>query len=144
MSEEKKKSRTAHLKKIKPGQVLNPLGGKLHDPIKRLYRRLTKEELAEVGSIIIEGNVDRLKEKSKDPNLSILQAWMLSIAIKGINEGDSHRFDTLLNRIVGRPQAYIELTGADGGPIQFGKLSDEELKAEIKRLEKANKISEDE
>ncbi len=131
---------------FKKGQSGNPLGGKLADPEMRAIKRLTKQEIAEIGSLLLKRNIAGLQKivaNAKDPESkhSALKVWMATICIKGMQSGDAHKLDVLLNRLVGKVTENIQLTGADGGPIQSltAAMTKEERIAEIERLRKARK-----
>lgn len=129
---------------FKPGQSGNPLGAKLHDPVMRAIKRLTRAEVAEIGALIVSKNISKLKEivedakGNDDSKHSALKVWIATIAIKGISKGDAHALDVLLNRLVGKVKDEIELTGKEGGPIRslVGSMTKEERLAELRRLRK--------
>jgi hypothetical protein len=116
----------------------NPLGGKLHNPELRAIKRLTAVELAEIGSMIVKGNLKELQAVSKDPNVSVIKAMCASVAIKIISKGDSHALDVFLNRLIGKTPDKIQLSGVDGGPMKtlYDQMTHEERVSEAERLRK--------
>jgi hypothetical protein len=107
-----------NLKPVKPGQVLNPLGGKAHNPELRRLRTLTREELAEVGGLIVSQDIQALEAVAKaKTGFSAVQVWFATVALDAIKNGTTGSMSVLLDRIVGRVAEKIELTGADGGPL---------------------------
>jgi hypothetical protein len=57
---------------------------------------------------------------------------LVDVAEKGVSESARVTAATaLLDRAYGRPRQSHEHTGADGGPIEYANLSDEELEARI-------------
>lgn len=106
----------ANLVKVKKGQVLNPEGGRSHDPQIRAIKRLTQQELAEVGALVVKGSIAELQKISKDPNASALKCMIAAVAHRTITRGDPTALDKLLDRLVGKVKEQIEVTGADGGP----------------------------
>lgn len=50
---------------------------------------------------------------------------------------DRNAIEYLINRVMGKPTEPIELTGADGAPIEMSirKLTDDELDAELEQTE---------
>lgn len=132
---------------FKKGQSGNPLGGKLHNPELRAIKRLSRAEVAEIGTLIVSKNVTKLQAivkdslKNPDSKHSALKAWMARIAIRGMAKGDAHAMDVLLNRLIGKVKDEIELTGKEGGPIRqlVGQMTSEERKAELLRLRKMRK-----
>lgn len=98
---------------FQPGQSGNPLGRKLENKDMKTLRHLTHAEIANVGKMVINGNVEEIQRMAKDPNSTGLQVWMCTIALKGINDGDMTKLDGLLNRIVGKTKTEIILTPAE-------------------------------
>ncbi len=104
--------------RFKKGVSGNPEGGRKHDPELRKLRNLTKEEMVEIGSLIVKGDIaelERLKNAIKKvakgelaPKVPVLQAMMASVALKTIATGDANALDILLNRLVGRVPANPE------------------------------------
>lgn len=129
---------------FKKGQSGNPLGARLHNPELRAIKRLTRAEVAEIGTLIVSKNITKLKaivkdaQKNPDSAHSALKVWIAMVALKGMTKGDAHAMDVLLNRLVGKVKDEIELTGKEGGPIRqlVGQMTPEERKAELNRLKK--------
>lgn len=94
--------------KFKKGKSGNPLGGKLHKPELRAIKRLTEDELVEIGSMIVKGSIEELQRVGKDKNCSAIKAMMAAVAVKAINKGDHMALDALLNRIVGKVKDRVE------------------------------------
>jgi hypothetical protein len=114
--------------KFKKGQSGNPLGGKLHNKDLKAIRHMTQDDVAKVGQLIVEGDVETLKIISEDPTSTVLQVWMAKVALRAILEGNAAPLDTLLNRIVGKPKDQLHLTG------ELSSVSDEELIKRAKQL----------
>lgn len=100
-------------KQFKKGKSGNPLGGKLHDSEMRMLKKLTKEELKEVGNLVLMNNVDELRKIGRDPNASALKTMLASVCVRVISKGDMQAFDTLLNRLIGKVKDEIEHTGSN-------------------------------
>lgn len=118
---------------IKPGEIRNPLGGGSHNPDMKEVRRLTKEQVAEIGTLILTGNLEKLQSIKDEKSASVLKIWFASVAIKAISRGDAHSLSVILDRIVGKVKDQLELTGKDGGPIQ--SVSEAQVKAAIEKAE---------
>lgn len=99
-------------RKFQKGQVNNPLGAGAHNPEVRLIKKLTNDEIAELGSIIVTGNVDALSEVRNSKTASALQVLMASVIQKAILRGDMAAANALLDRIVGRVKEQVESTGS--------------------------------
>lgn len=106
----------------------NPDGRPVLPPIVKQFRRLTKEIVEDVGSIILEANESALFEIVHDPNSSALKKWIASAALNGMQIGDMDSLDKLLNRIIGKASEKKDVTDA------LSDLSDED---KIKALEDA-------
>lgn len=95
---------------FKKGQSGNPLGAKAHNQDLIRVRRMTHADIAKVGALVVDGNIQALKDLVKNPESTVLQVWMATIAIKGIEQGDMTKLDGLLSRIVGKTKTEIVLT----------------------------------
>lgn len=100
-----------NLKHIRKGQVLNPRGGQVHDKDIKALRNLTKDELKEVGSLILKNNVEALKAIGKDPGASALKTMVASVVVRVIQKGDMYALDLLLDRLIGKVKEEIQHTG---------------------------------
>lgn len=107
----KKLPQAAEKYKFKKGVSGNPLGGKIHDPEIRKLRNLTKEEMIEVGSLVLKGSVEELKAIGKDPKASALKCMMAAVAVRTIQKGDPYALDVLLNRLIGKVKEEVKHTG---------------------------------
>jgi hypothetical protein len=93
-----------HLKptQFKKGQSGNPSGRtKLGKEMCKLMR-LTRREIADVGSLIVKGSYAQLEKIDKDKNETVLRRMMASVAIRSVKKGDYGALDALLNRLVGK------------------------------------------
>lgn len=109
------KRNTSGLKPFKKGQSGNPLGAAMHDPQVRALKALTKEEMIEVGSLVVKGSVEQLKEIAKDPNASALKCMIAAVAVRTISKGDPQALEVLLNRLIGKVKEEIKHTGIPEG-----------------------------
>lgn len=100
------------------GNCANPLGAKAHSPIKKALKGITNENLKELAEILLENNVQALSDVEKNPQSTVLKIWIARAAQRGIEEGDLASLETILNRILGRPKQAMEISGAEGNPIQ--------------------------
>ena len=98
-------------KHFQKGNKANPRGAGAHNKDVKAIRRLTHEEIAEIGSLILDGNLKRLTEVRDDKNSTVLKVWICSVAIIAINKGDAQALNALLDRIVGKPKAEFNFTG---------------------------------
>lgn len=103
---------------FKKGHVANPLGGGAHDPEVRAVRNLTRRELAEVGSLVVKGDITALTTIKNDPNSSAMHAIIASVCLRAWADGDMRGFDVLLNRLIGKVKDEVALSGSIGGGAQ--------------------------
>lgn len=120
-------------KKFLPGNVANPHGRSGKNPEVTIVRRLTALELAEIGSDLLNENVEGLKEvvrKGEEPNsnISALKYILARALVKATGKDDLEIVERILNRVVGpikisEPPPSTRPPGPD--------LNDDELKAKI-------------
>ncbi len=101
------------------GNCANPKGQGAVSPAVKAIRKITLQHIEEVADIILDGNIEKLKAMAADPNTSVLKVWIAKAAATGIQKGDLHSLDTILNRVLGKPKEKIEHTGDNGGAINF-------------------------
>ena len=140
------KSKQARLKNLRPpfpkGVSGNPKG-RPPDALGKQMRQLTASDFAEIADLIVKGNLAQLQRIGKDPSSSALKVLISAIVIKAIQKGDMGALDTLLNRLVGKVKEKIEISGADGAPLQVESkmavlrlMEDPESFAHLSALEK--------
>ena len=118
---------------IKKGDVLNPRGAASHNPDLKAVRRMTHDDVSEVGQLIVEGNIEKLKSAKDDPSSSVLKVWFCSVAIKAIDRGDAGALSVLLDRIVGKVKEKVEVTS--NNKTELSTPSKEVIKKIIDDLE---------
>lgn len=121
---------------FKPGQSGNPLGSSVRQQVSSKMKRLTAEQLAEVGSLILDGNCEDLAKLALDREAPVLKVWFASVAVKAIAKGDAQSLNILLDRIVGKVKGEISISTGDG-PLPLAHMSDDDIEAEFKRLTQA-------
>lgn len=87
---------------FKPGQSGNPSGRPKDPPEVKLIKRLTRQEMAEVGSLIVQGKISDLQMVATGPQSTVLKAMIAKVAINIMAKGDMHSLDLLLNRLIGK------------------------------------------
>jgi hypothetical protein len=96
-------------KNFEPGNKMGK-GASCHNPALKVVRRMTHDDVAEIGQLIVEGNLEKLQAVKDDKNASVLKVWMCSVAIKAISRGDATALNALLDRIVGKVKDKVEVT----------------------------------
>lgn len=89
-------------KRFQKGQVANPLGGRAHNPEVKKIKKLTREELVDLGSLLLKVKQERLTDLVNDPETPGLKAWIASVAERGIKSGNMQTLDALLDRLIGK------------------------------------------
>lgn len=107
----------------------------------RILKRLSVEQLAEVATLIITNDVNELDKVRRNRNASALQVWIASVAKIGIQSGDMHALDKILDRIVGKAKQSIEVSGPDGAPVPVTTMTSDQRVAEIERLRKIRELA---
>lgn len=82
---------------------------KVPEDIKKL-RNLSHKEISEIGAIVVRGNREALLAVKDDPNSTVLQSWIASVAYYGIKEGNAQSLNALLDRLVGKVKEQIDIT----------------------------------
>lgn len=88
---------------IKPGQVLNPKGGAAHDQDVRRVRRLTHEEVKQIGTVLLTATGEQVVQIANDREEPVLRRWMAGIIADGVQKKNYKILDEMLNRIIGKP-----------------------------------------
>lgn len=129
----------ANLKKFKPGNNANPLGAGAHDPVKKMLKRLTSEELKDIASLLLSGNVKELAHVRRSSSSSGIRAMVAGLALRAIRQGDANAFETLLARLMGKVENKVQLSGEVSTPIRNYMDMTEAERASIRaELEKRN------
>jgi hypothetical protein len=90
----------------------NPLGNKVLSPELRMAQKLTKAQLTETATMIVNCTLPELKAIAEDENSTVLQRMALSLALRVIENGDTFAWDALLNRIVGKVTDKLHVSGS--------------------------------
>jgi len=96
-------------KRFQKGQSGNPRGAAAHNPALKAVRRMTQDDVAAIGQMIVEGNLAALQAVKDDSSASVLKVWFASVAVKAISRGDAVALNAILDRIVGKTKNQLEL-----------------------------------
>lgn len=127
-----------HAKKAgwQKGQSGNPKGSSGVARLGGDIKRMSVEQIAEVGSIILQGDMATLYALADDPTTTGLKGWTAKLVVQSMEKGDSATYERILNRIVGRVKDVIEISGVDGRPMEVRSVG--EMQAELAAIRKAN------
>ena len=118
-------------RKIQKGQVLNPLGGKAHDPVKKALRALSGKEILEAGLLVIQNGLPELKELMASGTLPAIQHALVKQVVDAIENGSTDKLEFLMDRLIGPVVVKTEMTGADGAPLIPAIRTPEERAADL-------------
>lgn len=68
----------------------------------RTVRRLAREEIADLLTLLMESDIEGLRALHADPQAPALPAAVAAIILRAHSDGDVHALDALLNRIIGK------------------------------------------
>lgn len=123
-------------RRFKKGQSGNPLGGKLHNPAIRAIKRLTNDEIADIGSMLLAGDVKTLEKIARSKKETPLRAMIAAVSVKAINSKDSYALDTILNRVAGKVPSSVNLANPDGSFQRALGMTPEERAVAIAALQR--------
>lgn len=78
------------------------------EDVKRI-RKLTNDEIKEVGSLLLSGKESDLELLAKDIDTPMLKKWIASVALKGKSNGDMQTLNALLDRLIGKVKEEIDV-----------------------------------
>lgn len=83
----------------------------------KALRHLTKTEVTELASMILKGSNDELLGLKDNPNTTIFQTMIASVAIAIIKKGDMDALDKLLNRLIGKVKEEVDVNTRNLTPV---------------------------
>lgn len=92
------------------GQSGNSKGRPPDGEALRMMKRLTKEELIEVGELVIMNNVAELKRLRKDDTCSVLKGMFVGVCLRIMRDGSMENFDRLISRFIGKVKDELDVT----------------------------------
>jgi predicted transcriptional regulator len=121
---------------IKKGEKRNPKGSSAKARALSKVRRMSAADLADLTSLILTGDLDKLKEIGTDPQASIMNRLTAKLLLDCYTKGDVSIYRAILDRVVGRPKESqsIEISTPVGGALHFAHLSEEELDKQLAAL----------
>jgi Family of unknown function (DUF5681) len=113
---------------FKPGQSGNPKGRPVFSPESKEIRALSHQSVAEMGSMVLKGDIEGIQAIAKDTKATVLKVWMASIIVKAINRGDVTVLNAFLDRVVGKVKERVQITGDPDAPLSIGVFSSDQIK----------------
>jgi hypothetical protein len=105
---------------FKKGESGNPDGARKHHVERRLFKAATDKDFAELMQLLINGDVDALREISEEANaenkganrekrFSVMQIMTARVALKIIATGNADAWEKFLTRTYGKPKENIAI-----------------------------------
>jgi len=113
---------------IQKGQVLNPHGGRLHNPLYKALKKMSQAELSAILNTVMSCNLEELQKMASDKDAPIPVVWLAKTVEQGIKKGDVDAFDKLMNRLVGPVKHSVALSNDGDDPFRIEDKSAAELK----------------
>jgi hypothetical protein len=121
---------------VKVGQVLNPRGAGAHDPIVKRIRKLSQEELHEVGSMLLHRKFTDIEKLAENEDANGLKRVLASVILSAERGGNMAKFNALLDRLIGKVSDRVDITVKS----PHANKSREQIEAEIKELQELDAI----
>lgn len=118
--------------RIQKGQVLNPEGGRTHDPIKKRLRRLTQFELQQLGSMFLDQDEAQIKKIMKDKKDSVLRRTMAGLMLDIMQYRDEKKITLVFDRTAGKVSDKL-IVGVDDETEKDKEWTEEQELAFIKK-----------
>lgn len=97
---------------FKPGVSGNPAGRPPVPPAIHAIRRMTHAQVAEIGTVLLEGDLAAIEAITRDPKASVLKVWIASLIVTSLNKGDASIFNAIMDRIVGKVRDRLKIEGS--------------------------------
>lgn len=97
-----------------PGNNLNPAGRPRVDAPLKIMNKLTALDFMEDASLLWRTSQTELAEIIKDPHERAGRKIIASVMLHAIKNGDASRMSAILDRLIGRPKEYVNLSGSLG------------------------------
>ena len=95
--------------------------------------RMTADEVAAVGSLILSNDRGALQRLGQDPDASVLQVWMAGLVVQSMKKGDATIFRAVLDRVVGKALERKEVSGPDGAALALDVTTREMTEDEMRQ-----------
>ncbi len=114
--------------RFKSGISPNPKGRGLEDPQIRKIKKLTNDEIAIMGSMLLDCNKAQIMTIKKDKSAATIKVLIASVLLKVIDKGDASAMNAILDRIVGK----VRLPVTHSGIIKNSGMTVEDVNESLK------------
>lgn len=97
--------------RFKKGESGNPAGRPAIPPEIREMKKLAKDDLEKLISLLLEATDLRIQEILDSPDTPMIEKIMAQILKKARESGNMGQFDMVLNRVIGKVKEHIEHSG---------------------------------
>jgi len=133
-----------NLKPAQKGEVRNPKGRLPDPPEVKMIKKMSKKILNAKIDEYLDKTVEELQSILDDKTAKTLDHFIGRIVMQGIVKGDPTRFDTLINRRIGKVKDRIEVARPKPTIIKRPNGEEIELGSELKEEIKDTSIDDDE
>lgn len=114
---------------FKKGESGNPLGARIHNPVKKEFKKLAEEELRKVCEMFLCTPPDELRA-AVDKSENALVAMIGEAIVRGVKNGDYQMAFDIVDRIMGVKQQRWKID------VHVKPRTIEEINAEIEAIER--------
>lgn len=112
----------------------NQKGKRKLDPDVLLIRNEVSQKVIQTAGYLLHLPYDEVKKISLDDKEPILMSTFASLLVMGKLKSDPARINTVLDRVIGRAQEFVNIKGHITKENVYASLSDEELKKRREKL----------
>lgn len=125
----------ANLKKFKPGQSGNPLGGKLHNPLVRALANFTNETYRDILERVMMGHRDDLDHIVEDPNSTNLQVVVAKAFRDAVDTGSFGLVERIAERMLGKAPETLNINQQTNIKAVVATADREDIKRILQEIE---------
>lgn len=107
----KTRKRYVPANRFKKGESGNPAGRPALPPEIRELKKLAKDDLEKLISLLLDATDQRIEEILNSPETPMIEKIMAQVLKKSYETGSMGQFDMVLNRVIGKVKEHIEHTG---------------------------------
>lgn len=121
---------------FKKGECANPYGAAGKDPAMRAIRKMSREQVAEFGTMLLTTPMSELRKMAEDESQFGITHFLLK-QMMNASKGSGAAFDRLFDRIVGKVQDDVKITAGVDIKVSSDQLASM-AQAALKRTKGGN------